>query len=103
MKYLWDNLPESQEHLVGIFPEDIRQPVPAADDLSVVGGGAVPDPAAAADGADADVHQSPFPASSGVGEDVEDMASRPESITEIEILKKLLLRILKFKIYLRFL
>ena len=48
------------------------------------------DQAAEAVDPDTDVHQSPFPASSGVGEDIEDTTSRPESITEIEILKTLL-------------
>ena len=55
-----------------------------------MGEGAGPEPSAAATEPDVDVHQSPFPASSGVGEDVEDTTPRPESITEIDILKKLL-------------
>ena len=78
------------DHLIGIFPQEIRQPTLTIDDLSVVGGGAGSEPAAVAAEPDADVHQSPFPASSGFDEDVEDMLSRPESVTEIDILKKLL-------------
>jgi len=89
IKYLWDHLPLLHGSLTEIFPEDIRQPPPIAGDSVVTGDGSV-DPAAPAVDPDTDIHQSPFPASSGVGEDVEDTTSRPESITEIDILKKLL-------------
>ena len=91
VKYLWDNLPELHESLTEIFPEEIRQPPPDAGALLGTGDGAV-EPAAEAVDPDADVHQSPFPASSGVGEDVEDMLSRRDSVTEIDILKKLFSR-----------
>lgn len=90
VKYAWAKLPEMQDHLIGIFPEDLRQPTPAAVELNLEGTGVASEPAAAEVGPDADVHQSPFPASSGIGEDVEDTAARPESFTEIDILKKLL-------------
>ena len=73
-----------------IFPEDLRQPAPGAVELNLEGEGVASDPAAAEVGPAADVHQSPFPASSGVGEDAEDTTARPESITEIDILQKLL-------------
>ena len=89
VKYTLDNLPEMQDHLIGIFPEEYRQSVLGVAGNDPGGTGSA-EPSAAEAGPAADVYQSPFPASSGVGDDVEDTTARPETITEIDILKKLL-------------
>ena len=86
-KYMWDHLPEFHGYLTEIFPADLRGsvPSPAAFSPTEVVDRDVPveaDPAL-------DVAESPFPDMIGVGEP-EDRSSAPESVTEIEILRKLL-------------